>query len=169
MLRGGSDSEMMSGLQRDATRIIADAPGVARTAAGPPSSAELFVVVDLPKRSTGTDANVPLRGVQPAAFAVRKSFKIVTGRRFEPGRNEVIVGRGAAEQFAGLDLGRTLRWGENQWTVVGIFSRRRQPRRVGDLVRRPRPAAGLPARQHLPVGARPAAIRRRRSPLSRTP
>jgi putative ABC transport system permease protein len=122
VLRGGSDSEMMSGLQVDATRIIADAPGVARTAAGPQSSAELFVVVDLPKRSTGTDANVPLRGVQPAAFAVRKSFKILTGRLFEPGRNEIIVGRGAADQFAGLDLGRTLRWGENQWTVVGTFS-----------------------------------------------
>jgi putative ABC transport system permease protein len=122
VLRGGSDSEMMSGLQIDATRIIADAPGVARSAAGPQSSAELFVVVDLPKRSTGTDANVPLRGVQPAAFAVRKDFKIIAGRRFEPGRNEIIVGRGAAEQFAGLDLGRTLRWGENQWTVVGVFT-----------------------------------------------
>jgi putative ABC transport system permease protein len=122
VLRGGSDSEMMSGLQVDATRIIADAPGVARAVSGPQSSAELFVVVDLPKRSTGTDANVPLRGVQPAAFAVRKNFRILTGRTFEPGRNEIIVGRGAAEQFAGLDLGRTLRWGESQWTVVGTFS-----------------------------------------------
>lgn len=122
VLRGGSDSEMMSGLLVDSTRIIADAPGVARAAAGPQSSAELFVVVDLPKRSTGTDANVPLRGVQPAAFAVRKGFKIIAGRNFEPGKNEIVVGRGAAEQFAGLDLGRTLRWGENQWTVVGVFS-----------------------------------------------
>ncbi len=122
VLRGGSDSEMMSGLPVDQTRIIADAPGVARAAAGPQSSAELFVVVDLPKRSTGTDANVPLRGVQPAAFAVRKDFKIIAGRQFEPGRNEIIVGRGAAEQFAGLELGRTLRWGENQWTVVGVFT-----------------------------------------------
>ena len=122
VLRGGSDSEMMSGLLVDSTRIIADAPGVARAASGPESSAELFVVVDLPKRSTGTDANVPLRGVQPAAFAVRKSFKIIAGRNFEPGKNEIVVGRGAAEQFAGLELGRTLRWGENQWTVVGVFS-----------------------------------------------
>jgi len=122
VLRGGSDSEMMSGLLVDATRIISDAPGVARAASGPQASAELFVVVDLPKRSTGTDANVPLRGVQPAAFAVRKDFKILSGRNFEPGKNEIVVGRGAAEQFAGLDLGRTLRWGENQWTVVGVFS-----------------------------------------------
>ncbi|HEY3569266.1 MAG TPA: ABC transporter permease [Thermoanaerobaculia bacterium] len=122
VLRGGSDSEMMSGLLVDSTRIIADAPGVARAASGPEASAELFVVVDLPKRSTGTDANVPLRGVQPAAFAVRKGFKIIAGRNFEPGKNEIIVGRGAAEQFAGLDLGNTHRWGESEWTVVGVFS-----------------------------------------------
>jgi putative ABC transport system permease protein len=127
VLRGGSDSEMMSGLQRDATQVIADAPGVARAAAvengaGPAASAELFVIVDLPKRSTGTDANVPMRGVQPAAFAIRNDLRIVAGRRFEPGRSEVIVGRAAAEEFAGLDLGRHLRWGENEWTVVGLFT-----------------------------------------------
>jgi putative ABC transport system permease protein len=122
VLRGGSDSEMMSGLQRDATRIIADAPGVARASEGPVASAELFVIVDVPKRSTGTDANVPLRGVQPAAFDVRKNFKMIAGSRFEPGKNQVIVGKAAAEEFAGFDLGNRLRWGENEWTVVGIFT-----------------------------------------------
>jgi putative ABC transport system permease protein len=122
VLRSGSDSEMMSGLQRDATRIIAEAPGVRRSAAGPVASAELYVIVDVPKRSTGTDANVPLRGVQPAAFDVRDEVRIVEGRRFEPGRNEVVVGKAAASQFQGLDLGNKLRWGENEWTVVGIFT-----------------------------------------------
>lgn len=115
VLRSGSDSEMMSGLEREATRIIAEAPGV-RSA-----SAELYVIVDLPKRSTGTDANVPLRGVQPAAFEVREEVRIVEGRRFEPGRNEIVAGRAAASQFTGLELGNRLRWGENEWTVVGIF------------------------------------------------
>lgn len=122
VLRSGSDSEMMSGLGRDATRIVAEAPGVLRAAGGPVASAELYVIVDLPKRSTGTDANVPLRGVQPAAFGVRDEIEIIDGRRFEPGRNEVIVGKAAASQFAGLDVGNVLRWGENEWTVVGIFS-----------------------------------------------
>lgn len=122
VLRSGSDSEMMSGLGRDDTRIIAEAPGVRRSPAGPMASAELYVIVDVPKRSTGTDANVPLRGVQPAAFEVRDEIEILEGRRFEPGRNEVLVGRAAASQFAGLDLGNRLRWGENEWTVVGIFA-----------------------------------------------
>jgi putative ABC transport system permease protein len=121
VLRGGSDSEMTSGVSRDAARIIAEAPGVLRSG-GAVSSAELFVVVDVPKRSTGTDANVPLRGVQPAAFAVRKNFRVIEGRRFEPGRNEVVVGQGAAKEFAGLDVGHRLRFGENEWLVVGVFA-----------------------------------------------
>jgi putative ABC transport system permease protein len=79
-------------LGRDETRVIADAPGVARTAQGPLASAELFVIIDLPKRSTGTDANVPLRGVEPAALQVRDNLKIVQGRMFEWGKDEVIVG-----------------------------------------------------------------------------
>ncbi len=121
VLRGGSNAEMYSVLSRDEVRIIAGAPGIARSTDGALASAELFVVVDLPKRSTGTVANVPLRGVQQSAFAVRSEVRIVEGRSFEPGRNEIIVGSGAASQFAGLHLGSQLRWGENTWTVVGIF------------------------------------------------
>lgn len=122
VLRAGSDSEMTSGLTRDITRIITEAPGVLRSAAGPVASSELYVVVDVPKRSTGTDANVPLRGVQPAAFQVREEVKIVEGRNFEPGRNEVIAGKAASSEFAGLKVGDKKRWGGNDWTVVGIFS-----------------------------------------------
>lgn len=122
VLRGGSDSEMTSGVSRDSSRIIAEAPGVLRSPAGTVASAELFVIVDVPKRTTGTDANVPLRGVQPAAFAVRRNFHLDEGRRFETGKNEVIVGKGAAVEFAGLEVGHRLRWGETEWTVVGVFS-----------------------------------------------
>jgi putative ABC transport system permease protein len=121
VLRGGSDAEMMSGIARADTRLIAGGPGVARAPGGEAASAELYVIVNLPKRSTHTDANVPLRGVQPAAFEVRKDVHLVAGRRFEWGRNEVIVGTGAARQFSGLDLGSNLRLGENVWKVVGLF------------------------------------------------
>jgi putative ABC transport system permease protein len=122
VLRGGSDSEMTSGIARESARIVAEAPGLSRSPAGPLASAELFVIVDVPKRTTRTDANVPLRGVQPTAFAVRRNFRLIEGRRFETGKNEVIVGQGAAKEFAGLEVGHRLRWGENTWTVVGIFS-----------------------------------------------
>jgi len=121
VMRSGADSEMTSILTRDDARVIGDAPGIRRTAEGPVVSAELFVIVDLPKRSTNTTANVPLRGVQSQAYLVRDNLRIVEGRRFEPGRNELIAGRGAASQFAGLEVGRALEWAGNKWTVVGIF------------------------------------------------
>lgn len=121
IMRSGNDSEMMSGLGREDTDIVKQAPGVARDAQGPVASAELFVVINIPKRSTGTDANVPLRGVQAKALDVRGSLKVVEGRMFEPGRNEVIVGRAAAREFRGLDVGATHRWGQSDWTVVGVF------------------------------------------------
>jgi putative ABC transport system permease protein len=121
VLRSGADSEMVSGLALEDTRLIGDAAGVQRGENGPLASAELFVIVDLPKRSTNMTANVPLRGVGPNAFAVRPNVRIIEGRRFETGRNELIVGRGAQGQFAGLEIGRTLRFGQSAWTVVGVF------------------------------------------------
>ena len=121
VLRTGADSEMASILSRDEARIIAEAPGVARKNGTSLVSPELFVIVNLPKRSTGTDANVPLRGVEQTAFAVRDEVKIVEGRNFIPGRNEVIVGRAAQQQFGGTDIGSELAFGQNRWRVVGIF------------------------------------------------
>jgi putative ABC transport system permease protein len=122
VLRSGADTEMMSGLSRDQTRIIADTEGIARGSDGAVASAELLVIIDLPKRSTGTDANVPLRGVEPMAFAVRTDVEIIDGRAFEWGKNEVIVGVGAVREFAGLDLGATLPVGRENWKIVGIFA-----------------------------------------------
>src|SRR5208337_1461417 len=116
------DSEMVSGLSHDDARLIGDAPGVAHTTNGPLSSAELFVIINLPKRSTGTDANVPLRGVEPAALQVRNNVKIVQGRMFDWGKDEVVVGEGAAREFSGLDVGSSIKVGRYEWPVVGMFS-----------------------------------------------
>ena len=122
VLRSSTDNEMTSGLAREETRLIFDAPGIARDEDGPLASAELFVIINLPKRSTGTDANVPFRGVGQAAMKVRGDIRILEGRAFAPGRNEVIAGAGAARAFAGLEVGRKLRIGQNEWDIVGTFS-----------------------------------------------
>jgi putative ABC transport system permease protein len=122
VLRSGADSEMTSVLMRaNDGPVIESAPGVARANGKPLVSPELFVVVDLPKRTTGTQANVPLRGVAPAAFAVRPEVKIVSGRTFAWGRNEVIVGRAAQSQFANTEIGSELHLGQATWKVVGVF------------------------------------------------
>ena len=122
ILRSGADGEMMSGLGGPTTRIIADTEGVARGEGGPIASAELFVIIDRPMRSTGSAANVPLRGVEPAAFEVRNQIEIVEGRRFEWGKNEVIVGSGASIEFGGLEVGAKIPVGKEEWSVVGQFS-----------------------------------------------
>src|SRR5260370_17836382 len=122
VLRAGSDTEMTSGLAGDATRIIQDAPGIARDASGAPmTSPELFVVVDHPLKRSGSPANVPLRGVTPEAFKVHDRMKIVEGRNLQFGQNEIIAGHAATRQLVDLTVGRTLKWGENTWTLVGIF------------------------------------------------
>ena len=122
VLRDGAANELSSNLGREETRIIKDAPGVARENGSPVASAELFVIINLPKRSTGTDANVPFRGVEAAGLAVRGNIQIIQGRMFERGRNEVIAGVNAAREFAGLDVGNTIKLGRTEWHVVGIFS-----------------------------------------------
>jgi len=121
VLRSGADTEMTSALSGDDAHLVADAPGVAHSSEGALVGGELFVIINLPKRSTGTDANVPFRGVEKTAFAVHNDIKIVEGRKFEPGRNEVIVGVGAARAFAGLNVGQKIRMGQNEWTIVGMF------------------------------------------------
>jgi putative ABC transport system permease protein len=120
VMRAGADAEMTSILMREDVTIIEDAPQIARTAGGRAASAELFVIVDLIKKSSGTSAQAPLRGVSTSAFDVRK-VTMLQGRRFEPGRNEIVVGRSAAGEYSGLGVGSRLKLGQNEWTVVGRF------------------------------------------------
>lgn len=124
LMRSGATSEMSSGLGFEEIQIVSQLPQVRRENGEPVTSAELYVIVDIPKRSTNTSANVPLRGVEDGAFEVRDGIEIIEGRRFETGRNELIVGRGAQQQFAGLEVGNTIRFGQMEWDVVGVFSDR---------------------------------------------
>lgn len=122
VMRSGADSEMTSGLGGPEIDIIKQAPGIRRDGQTPLASAELYVIIDLPKISTNTPANVPMRGVQPTALQVRDEVQLVDGRLFEFGTNEVIVGRGANVQFQGLTVGNEVVSGENRWKVVGVFA-----------------------------------------------
>jgi putative ABC transport system permease protein len=123
LLRAGSDAELSRGGPRPAATLLAPLPGVARDPAGRPiASAELVVMVDLPRRGEAEPNNVPFRGVQPAAFDVRDEVRIVEGRPFQRGLREVIVGRKAAREFAGLDVGSRIGFRDSDWTVVGHFA-----------------------------------------------
>jgi putative ABC transport system permease protein len=121
IMRSGSTSELNSGLSNEQVLIIADAPGVLKDGDTAILSAELYVIVDVKKKSTNTDANVPFRGVQPAAFDVRNGVRLVDGRMFEEGKNEILVGRSAQQEFVGLETGAMIRFGQSTWQIVGVF------------------------------------------------
>ena len=122
MLRAGSDAELSSGVARDQATLLAALPPIGRDARGRPlASAELVVMVDLPRKGESHPNNVPFRGVQPAAFDIRDEVRIVEGRRFSGGLREVIVGRKAAAQFEGLAVGSRIAFRDSDWTVVGTF------------------------------------------------
>jgi putative ABC transport system permease protein len=122
IMRSGSTAELNSGLSNDQVLIVANAPGVLKDGDQAVTSAELYVVVDIRKKSTDADANVPFRGVQSKAMQVRQNIEIAEGRMFEPGRNEIVVGRAAQLEFAGLELGSSIKFGQSVWTIVGVFT-----------------------------------------------
>ncbi len=121
VMRSGADSEMTSGLTGPEVDVIRQAPGLRRDGRAALASSEMYVIIDLPKRSTGTGANVPMRGIDPVTLSVRDEVSIVEGRMLAFGTNEVVVGRGARANFSGLEVGREVRSGQNSWQVVGIF------------------------------------------------
>lgn len=115
VLRGGSDSELSSAISIAEMNVVSSMEGVEL------ASGELYTVADVPKRSTGLDANLIVRGVTPAAFDLHQTVQVVEGRNFATGKSELIAGRGAHLEFAGIDIGSTLDVRGGEWTVVGIF------------------------------------------------
>jgi len=125
VMRGASAAEVSSVLDRNSVTLIEQAPGIARDAKGEPiASNELVVAANLPVRGAepGEEASVQLRGVSEQTWAVRPQVRIVAGRRFTHGLRELVVGRGAAKQFAGLEPAREVRLGNQTWTVAGVFA-----------------------------------------------
>jgi putative ABC transport system permease protein len=122
VMRTGADTELTSGLEGPDVDVIKQAPGIRRDGSGPLASAELYVILDVPKKSTpGASANVPMRGIDAMGMEVREEVSLVAGRMFQFGTNEVIVGRAANGQFVSMNTGDTIVSGQNKWNVVGIF------------------------------------------------
>lgn len=121
LLRQGADAEISSGIGRDQAAVVRSLPGIAQLPDGRPMvSADVYVVVAKP-RLDGSETHMPVRGVSPEAFHVRDEVRIIEGRTFEPGRGEVIVGRGLVGRMANVGIGEKLTFGQQEFTVVGHF------------------------------------------------
>ena len=122
ILRAGSETELTSGIDGPQIRIIKEAPGIMRDGDTALATADLYVIIDIPKANTpGSSANVPMRGVEAEAMKVRNDVSVIEGRMFNFGTNEAIVGRTASRQYANTKIGDTIVSGQNRWEVVGIF------------------------------------------------
>ena len=120
--RAGASSEMDSIVTLDEVRVIGDASQVARSGQGVPLiSPEVVVIGAFQLQSSGTDANVQVRGLSPRVLEVRPSVEVVEGRFFRPGLAEIVVGSNAVQTYRGLELGSKVPFGGREWTVVGIF------------------------------------------------
>jgi putative ABC transport system permease protein len=119
--RAGSTGEIDGAVGLDQVRVIQDAPGIAHAGTEPLMSPEVVVIAAFPLKSTGTDANVQVRGLSPNVLKVRRNVHISQGRFFEPGLAELVVGSNATAVYEGFDIGRTVRFGGGTWKVVGVF------------------------------------------------
>jgi len=125
VIRRAAGTEVQSGVERNQSAIVESLPQVALGAGGLRMvSKESVVLVSLNKRSSGGEvkpANVIIRGLAPVGLELRPQVKLVAGRMFRPGSNEIMAGQAIAKRFNGAGLGETLRFGARDWVVVGVF------------------------------------------------
>ena len=122
ILRDGSSSELSSGVAMTELDTVSSSPGIKSIDGEPMIAGELFAIIDLKKKGAESTSNLPIRGVQPASFKIRPEVEIVEGRNFTTGTAEIIVGKGANNQYEGLEIGDQIKVRDSFATVVGIFS-----------------------------------------------
>ena len=121
IVRKGSTAESSSQVTREQFRLIPYLPGVAQDAKGKPLvSADVVVLISLPRRDGTGEANVMLRGISPLGMDLRPQLALVEGRWFTPGRRELVVSRRLAKRFANFDIGGKIKTGGKELTVTGI-------------------------------------------------
>ncbi len=118
LIYGGLSGSITS----DMIPVVAVAPGVVQSARGPLVSGTLFSFMELPQWAPGLLAEAAVRGVDPKFTSVMPNFRILRGRMFRTGLNELIVGANDEKLFSELELGKTVHWRTRDWKVVGIFS-----------------------------------------------
>jgi len=136
--RKGSTTELQSAVERSQAAVVAAMPevatmdvaptsggsskaGSASVMAEPMASREVVMLISLPKRGSGKISNASIRGMEPSGVMLRRKVRLVEGRMFRPGSNEIVVGRSIRAQFAGVDVGQALTFGGRDWLVVGVM------------------------------------------------
>jgi ABC-type antimicrobial peptide transport system permease subunit len=121
-IRRSSQTEVQSGVPREEANILRAMPEVETKPDGTPVvSNDVVVLISLPKRVNNEPANVVIRGVYPLALEMRLQVKIVEGRAWQTGTQEVVIGKSIQQRFQGCDVGGNMRFGSTDWKIVGVF------------------------------------------------
>ncbi|ULA69527.1 MAG: ABC-type transport system, permease component [Nitrospira sp.] len=122
ILRKGARTELDSHISRDHARVIATQQEIMLSPDRRPLGvSEVGFQVTLRKDVSGGYTNFALRGSALEALAVRPQVRLTQGRAWEPGTTEIMVGAQVAKQFPSAGLNQTIRFGNRDWTIVGIF------------------------------------------------
>ena len=122
LLRQSAQTEIQSSVTRDQVSLIETIPEVARGTDGAPLvSKETLVLTQIPRKGSDKPANVVVRGLPPLGLLLRPQVKLAEGRMFRAGSSEIIVGRGIAEGFEGVEIGQAQRFAGREWIIVGVF------------------------------------------------
>jgi ABC-type lipoprotein release transport system permease subunit len=127
LIRRSAETEVQSNVTRAQAAVVESQPQVALARDSQPfASRETVVLISLDKRGSGAAgaaerSNVLIRGVGPHALALRPQLRMVAGRMFQPGSSEIVAGASVARRFVGAGLGERVRFGQREWTVVGLF------------------------------------------------
>jgi putative ABC transport system permease protein len=124
VIRKGSDTEMASSIEIKNVGLIQAAPGVKRDESGPIGSGETVVVIAQDKLggTAGQISNILVRGIGPSAFKVHPEVRVTEGRPPQPGRDEVVIGKGLVGRYSGMTMGASFELKKNRpVTVVGVM------------------------------------------------
>lgn len=121
VLRKGGNAELTSLLTQEQFQTVKSFPGIAKGSDGQPmASIEMVSVINLPSTDSPEGMNVTLRGLSTRGIEMRK-LKLASGRWFQPGQREIVVGKGISKRYPSAQLGKQLKFGKGYWTVVGIM------------------------------------------------
>jgi len=122
VMRKGSNSELVSGFARAAFQDLKFKPGIAAGSDGQPlASLEMITVINLANVDNPNGVNLTIRGLQPAGIELRRNVRIVSGRWFNAGQREIVIGKSVAQRFPGAQMGQSISFARGSWTVVGVM------------------------------------------------
>ena len=123
VMRKGATAELLSVVTRSNFQDFKFKPGIARDQNGQPlASLEMVTIIN--NLGTGKAAegmNLNLRGLTPVGIEMRDQVHLISGRFFDPGRRELVVGKNIVARYPKVKLGSRVHFGRGDWDVVGIM------------------------------------------------